>query len=304
MSSARDAQAGQSARRCMAIVPAYLAAATLADTLNSLTRDNADSIDGVVVVVSPGDDSAKVAAAFDGVEVVVADRRLSAGAARNLGRLRCSAATWLLLVDADVTLASGAVAAMLEFAGDEGLDAVGPRILSHGAVVVSWLRHLLEFKDADRGRACAWLLPSAALLCTASAFDRVGGFPDMWPGEDLVFCHQLGAEGLVVGRAQSVMAWHRHPPGMAVMLVHQYRLGATAGAARLLTGMRGALFARRPVLLPLLALGRSARAVAWLLRYRPAEILIFALLWPFYLAGLCAWSFGFWAAVRPSAARP
>lgn len=277
----------------MAIVPAYLAGVTLADTLVSLTRDNVDSIDGVVVVVSPGDDSAQVAARFGGVDVIAADRRLSAGEARNLGRSQVGDVAWLLFVDADVTLPRGAVAAMREFAEAQGFDAVGPRILSRRSSAVAWLRHLLEFKDADRGRACAGLLPSAALLCRAKAFDAVGGFADMWPGEDLVLCHQLEREGLQLGRLQSVTAWHRHPPGISAMLVHQYRLGATARAARLLTGMRGASFARHRVLVPLLTMGRGARAVVWLLRYRPREILIFIVLLPLYLAGLGAWSLGF-----------
>jgi hypothetical protein len=57
---------------------------------------------------------------------------------------------------------------------------------------------------------------------------------------------------------------------------------------------RGTVFVARPWLAPVILAGRFARAVAWLVRYRPRSLAYFAWLSPLYLAGLGAWTFGFY----------
>ena len=293
------------------IVPAWRAEATLARTLRSLFDSNREALDRVIVVTEASDGSARVARSFSGVELVELDRRASAGRARCLGRASagCSATPsgsrggaapdaggLLLFLDADCALAPGAAAAMIEALEGGGLDAVGASIQGEGGGAVGWLRHLLEFKDFEPGvpvRTPAFV-PSAALLVRARAFDLAGGFPDMWPGEDLVFCSRLLAGGGRLGRTDRAVATHLHPGGLAAYVAHQYRLGTTSARARTMTAaMRGRAFAEHRWLTPLLFFGRAGRAAAWLVRFRPRELPRFAALLPLYLTGLAAWTAGF-----------
>jgi len=290
-------------RRCTAIVPAYLAEATLGATLDGLLHDNADAVERVIVVTSPGDESASLAAARADVDVIASSTRLSAGAARNLGR-RCAAdAELLLFVDADCRAEPGAVARMIDSLAGRRLAAVGAVIACGGGGAIAWLRHLLEFKEAASEEAgpWPWMLPTAALLCRADVFDALGGFPDMWPGEDLVFCHRMFAAGHPVAKVVAAKFHHRHPRGLRRMLRHEYLLGATSARARKLTGMHGSAFVRRPWLAPALLAGRAGRAALWLARHRRSELPLLALLSPLYVIALAAWTAGFTREARAGA---
>ena len=287
--------------RCTAIVPAYLAENTIARTLRSLVEDNADAIERVIVVCSPGDSTSEIARRFDGVDVVAACERLSAGRARAVGREQAPSARLLMFVDADSALDAGAVGTLIDALDARGLDAVGAAIVREGGGGVAWLRHLLEFKESEVGVPAANppMLPSAAFLCRADVYDRAGGFPDLWPGEDLVLCGRLRAAGARLAKIDSAVARHLHPDGLGTFLAHQRRLGATSARARLEVDMPGRVFVARPWLVPLLVAARAGRGVAWVARYRRRELGRFAALAPIYLAGLASWGLGFAsAAVR------
>lgn len=267
-------------------------------------------------MVSPGDDSARVARAVardleadalepgpsdlaeraPRVDIVEAGRRLTAGRARDVGRELAGDAETLLFVDADCRLPAGAVALLAEALDDDGRAAVGASVSSSGRPrIVAWLRHLLEFKDAEpgAGNGTPWLVPSAALLVRADALDRAGGFPDLYPGEDWVLCARLRELGLTVRRLDTVVVDHVHPPGWGRMFAHQYRLGLTSALARTMAALPGAAFARRPVLVPLLFAGRLGRGTLWMLTNRPRELPLFILLFPLYVAALATWTAGF-----------
>jgi GT2 family glycosyltransferase len=277
------------------VVPAWRAAGTIARTLRSLVRDNGEAVERIVVVVSDDDGTARIAREFDRVETVILSERATAGRARNVGRAHAHGARRLLFVDADCALAAGSARTMIERLEAGDLAAVGAAIIGEGGGAVGWLRHLLEFKDSEPGvRAHApRFLPSAALLVRAEAFDLVGGFPDMWPGEDLVFCGRLRRVGGRMEKVDGALASHLHPAALGEFLRHQVALGATAARARSIEPMRGSYFAARPWLAPALLVGRFARCLVWLGRYRPRALGRFAYLMPLYLLGLFAWTLGF-----------
>lgn len=249
-----------------------------------------------ILVVTSRDDASATAAErhreFDPrIEVIRASSPLSAGAARNLGRTATNAAL-LLFVDADCWLESGGARALHRELESRSLDAVSACVRRDGGGAVARVRHALEFKEAEGRRAAPahWLPPSTTMLCRASAFDAAGGFPDMFPGEDLVLSHRLRTLGHHVERSDGVSTWHQHPPGLVTMLRHQYRLGSTAAAARATSSMHGSLFVRFPLLAPLLLPARLMRVVRWYAAHDPAWV-IAAL--PLLAVGLGAWTAGF-----------
>lgn len=283
--------------RCTVVIPAFRASSTLARTLDSIIQANAEAVGKVVVVCSPASDreQVEIARGRDGVVVVESERRLSAGAARNLGRTQAPDEGLLLFVDADCALDPGAASCLRRVLIDGAAATVAASVVNAGSGAISRVRHLLEFKDSEPGvpQNPAWMTPSATILCTSEAFDAVGGFPDMWPGEDLVFCWRLASRGLRTLRTWDATTRHLHPPGTAALLRHQYRLGRTSAQARLMADLPGVFWARSPLLAPVLMVARLVRAAVWLLRYRPASLPVSILLLPLYLAGLSAWTLGF-----------
>jgi GT2 family glycosyltransferase len=264
-------------------------------TLEALLEDNRGFVDDAIVVVSGDDDCAVgVVAGYGRASLVRSSRRLSAGAARNLGRCHASTASSLLFVDADCAPTAGSVARMLAAAERTGAAAVGATVKAAGAGTIGWLRHVLEFKDAEHGAGVV----SATLLCDPDAFDAVGGFPDMWPGEDLVLCERLVRNDCTVLRLDEAVTVHLHPAGWRPFLEHQYRLGRTSAVARAMTRMRGEGFVRRCWLVPLLPVARCVRGLVWLLRHEPRRLPLFILILPLYLAGLMSWTVGFSRASR------
>jgi glycosyltransferase involved in cell wall biosynthesis len=281
--------------RLVAIVPAFGAGGTLRRTLDALLQDNRGFVDEVIVVVSGDDDRAVgIVAGYGRAMLVRCEDRLSAGAARNLGRRCAPTAARLLFVDADCAPAAGCVARMIAAAARTGAAAVSATVKGAGAGMIGWLRHVLEFKDAERGVGVV----SATLLCDPDAFDAAGGFPDMWPGEDLVLCERLGRDGRTILRIDEAVTIHLHPGGWRPFLEHQYRLGRTSAVARAMTRMSGAGFVQQRWLTALLPVGRAVRAAVWLARHEPRGLPLFILALPLYVAGLMSWTVGFSRASR------
>ncbi len=280
------------------MVPAYRAQATLAATLRALIEDNGDSVERVVVVASPGDAGADIAAAMSAscprIEVLRLPVRADAGSARNLGRARAGGSL-LLFVDADCKPRAGSVAVLMATLRERKLAAVVPRLAGEGGGLCGWLRHVLEFKEAagHGPPPPGWTPPSATFLCRMEIFDEVGGFPAMWPGEDLVFFSKLAAAGHEFAVEGNAVCVHTHPGGWGRMFRHQYRLGATSALARRLAVAPGKVFVEIPWLSPLLLFGRAWRGLRWFVRYRRLELPLLLAVSPLYIIALGVWTFGF-----------
>ncbi|HXC52787.1 MAG TPA: glycosyltransferase family A protein [Candidatus Limnocylindrales bacterium] len=204
----------------------------------------------------------------------------------------------LLFVDADCRLEAGGAARLASELERSAAAAVTPRIVGTRGLVAR-ARHILEFKEAASMRTApfAWLPPSTVMLCRTHAFDSAGGFPDLWPGEDLVFTQALRDGGGVVRRTSDVAAVHDHPRGVLAMLRHQWRLGRTAAIARRMRPMPGSALAKSALLAPLLFPARTIRIALWQFREGPAPLAWTLALSPLLLAGLAVWTSAFTAQV-------
>jgi GT2 family glycosyltransferase len=281
--------------RCAVVIPAHGAAVTIARTLRAIASEARQvPLDTPIVVASPADDTAEIALRL-GARVIETPERLSAGLARNVGRRHAGDRELVLFVDADCAPEPGSLGMLQDDLRRRSLDAVGASVLADSDNVTAWVRHALEFKDSEPGVEPAWpgFVPSATFLCRTSAFDAVGGFPDLWPGEDLVLCSRLLRAGFRVRRVDAAVTLHRHPVGIANLLKHQYELGATSARARRMTKLDGQFFARHGTTAPLLFAGRSMRMLRWLYRHRRSELARGCVASPLYAAGLSAWCAGF-----------
>ena len=290
-------------------VPAYRSSGSVARTLRSLCHEQEGAVERVIVVASGVDQAehaalAAVVPALPGgrVTLLTSRARLSAGAARNLGAREAGQAGWLLFVDADCRPARGCVQLLLAAARREGLAAAAAAVVRDGGGAVAWTRHALEFKHHDSVGTSPWpwLCASATMLCRRADFELAGGFPDMWPGEDLVLCTRLRDRGGRVRRVSEALTWHLHPAGFGEMLRHQVALGRTSALARTEHGVQGNALSGRVWLAPLLFCGRAVRTLAWYARYRPVELWRVFVFAPLLGAGLAAWCKGFASGLRIS----
>lgn len=291
---------------CVAVIPARRSEQTIGATLESLRLGNASFVDRVLVVTSSGDPTAEVVRRWSErdprVQLVAAPAPMTAGAARNAGCRAADAATELFLfLDSDCRLEAGGARRLAGELERRGAAAISARVLGDPALVAR-ARHILEFKEAASRRPPppAWLPPSTAMLCRRDAFERAGGFPDLWPGEDLVFSQALRDQGGLVLRSDDVVVLHRHPRGVLEMMRHQKRLGSTAAVARLARAMPGSDFTRSPWLAMLLMPARTIRIAAWQAGEGSAAIAWTLLLAPLLLAGLLLWTTGFVSVVAAS----
>jgi len=311
---------------CVVVIPARRSEQTIGATLESLRLGNASFVERVLVVTSRCDPTAEVVRRWSErdprVELVLGPAPRTAGAARNAGRQAASEAPprpiaaseapprpmaageapdLLLFVDADCRLDAGGARRLADELERRGAAAICARVLGDGALVAR-ARHILEFKEAASRRSPppAWLPPSTAMLCRSEAFDRCGGFPDLWPGEDLVFSQTLRDQGARVLRSDDVVVHHQHPRGIAEMLRHQARLGSTAAIARMTRTMPGSAFTISPWHAVLLMPARMIRIAAWQLGEGRAAFVWCLLLAPLLVAGLFLWTSGFVSAVAAS----
>ena len=201
-----------------AIVVAYKTPGELAAAVASL---QAGSITPEEIIVvdngAPDGEPLRGRSEWRGVRVELAPANVGYGAGCNIGA-RSATGNELLVLNADVVLSAGAVAAMrARLASDPRIGVVGPRILSGGEIQLSArafpsfrtgllgrrsrLTRLLirvrrlpaEFRHTyGSGGAVDWV-SGACMLVRREAFESVGGFDDRYwmYWEDADLCRRL-----------------------------------------------------------------------------------------------------------------
>lgn len=163
-----------------AIVVAYDSAEVLPACLSALT---AEGVPAIVVDNASGDGSGEVARAH-GARVIVNARNEGYGRANNQG-VAAAATPFVLIVNPDVEIRPGAVAALLAAAGRySGAGMLAPRIVEPSGRVFLQPRSLLSPPHLNRsgamampeGDACLPFLSGACLLIRRELFASLGGF--------------------------------------------------------------------------------------------------------------------------------
>lgn len=168
------------ASQITAIVVAYDSAEVLPACLSALAGEG---IPAVVVDNASGDASAEIASRH-GAIVIANARNEGYGRANNAGVAAC-ATPYVLIVNPDVEIRPGAIAALLEAAGrysDAGM--LAPRIVEPSGRVFLQPRSLLSPDHLNRsgamivpdGDACLPFLSGACLLIRRELFLSLGGF--------------------------------------------------------------------------------------------------------------------------------
>jgi glycosyltransferase involved in cell wall biosynthesis len=177
-------------RRLSIVVPAYNAAATIAETVAS-ARNAADALSGVdceIVVVDDGSADATVevvrdASAGDDRVHVHRHRRNRGGAAARNTAVEAATGDWLFCLDADNLLDASSLVAIVELAGTGAFDIVAPAETryfrtSREQPTHSWLWERDTLDIADVLRMYETPVASGNYLYSLDAWARAGGYPE------------------------------------------------------------------------------------------------------------------------------
>ncbi len=203
-----------SAADVTAIVVAFDSAHALPDCLMALAREGGDTI---VVDNASTDGSAELAERY-GAAVIRNARNEGYGRASNIGA-RAAGGGYLLIVNPDVVLDEGAVAALLAAARrypDAGM--LAPRLVEADGRVFFQPRSLLPaylpnppgWLSVPEGDVCTPFLSGACLLVRRQTFLELGGFDEsiflFYEDDDL--CRRLADAGRALVHVNAAIARH------------------------------------------------------------------------------------------------
>jgi glycosyltransferase involved in cell wall biosynthesis len=193
------------------VIPVLNGDRWLADQLDALRRDSAQPFETVVVDNGSTDDSVAIARSFArDMTVVIADasERRSHGFARNTGA-RTATGDLLIFVDADDVIAPGYVSALASALGDE--EFVAARMDSD-KLNEGWRRCARSLPQAEglAGGAAPWAY-AGTLGIRRGTFERLGGFAEDFPAEDVDFGIRAHESGVLLTFVSDAVLHYRYP---------------------------------------------------------------------------------------------
>jgi glycosyltransferase involved in cell wall biosynthesis len=278
------------------VIPAYGQCPHLPDVIDAILSQSIQPKEIVVAHSGCFDPTGALAAKSGLIRVFHSDRRLLAGAARNLGAQHARG-RWLAFLDADAKPTRTWLERLIEAAGDRDdrllIGSIGFEVSGGYWGLCLWVT---EFSAIHPGLPDGEKVDgaSANMMVPAAAFRRCGGFPTKFqPGEDTVLYARLREAGLTQLFCAAAEARHYNPAGIRHFLGHQYKLGLWSAVCRRVLPLRGHLAARFWPLAPALWLGRLYLIVTRLWRKGAIELLKALLLLPGIVLGLLVWNVGF-----------
>lgn len=284
------------------IIPAYGASDTLEWCLEGVEEHSCGLEPEVTVVVS-GDEagSRELADRFRDVRFVLAGERLYSGQARNVGA-GVSSGRYLVFLDADCRPCEGWLAA-IESARCLGYDAIcgaqenhdpgsapgtAEYLISHATYSPAVPAHLIARETAG----------SANLCVSRDLFDRCGGFPGTERANDYLFSRALHSLGVDIRFEPRSRVVHRNAATAAEHMAGQRMRGYSNAMARFRSGAEASSIRGFAPLAFALFPVRAYRLAKLCIRVRPGSPAEMLRATPLAVAGLLAWTWGFYEAAR------
>jgi hypothetical protein len=202
------------------VIPAYNAADTIAETLESLRGQSSDAWEAIVVDDGSSDATAEIVQGFSGRDArirLIRQQNAGEAAARNSGIAQAQY-EWLLFLDADDWIAPSHLEKLTAALSDDpGLDAVhcgSARVAPDGTLIVE------EYQPPAGDMFAVWARRSAfpvhACIVRKSVVDVVGRFdPSFKKSPDWDLWQRVARTGARFGAVREVLAYYRMRPNAA-----------------------------------------------------------------------------------------
>ncbi|MFN7971881.1 MAG: glycosyltransferase [Acidobacteriota bacterium] len=279
------------------VIPSYESSRTIGATLASLESQDYDGPLDVVVVRTGADDGTDtIVRERDGLKVrlVTQDERAFAWRARNMGAEKARGEIFAFL-DADCTALPGWLSSIAHSAG-HGVRAQGGAIETRppktiGACAEEFLE-TLEFHPRGKPRTLPFA-SAANSAYDAELFRSVGGFPDVKLGEDMLLGERVKKLGVPISFNPEMSVLHDNAVDFPRFLRKQREHGIYSARIRSASELKGSVFVRQPLLLPLLPPARLARLTTRAARISPGLLVSLLALSPVLTLGVLSWTWGF-----------
>ena len=280
------------------VIPCLGHAEELTTCLRSLSAQSRLEGSEVIVVDSAWDENVAAAVSpFPFAKLIRSRDTLSPGAARNLGVLHTHG-EGLAFLDADCIAEAGWVEqARAVLAAGHAL-AGGPVLDERPFHPIAWADNRLQFADFQAGRPAgtARYFPGCNMVMPRRIFSEAGGFvPDPLAGEDTLLCAEVASR--YPGKLYfdpRLRVRHNGRKHLKNMLAHQRSLGYRRGHSQLHLDAGYRLLARRRALAGLVILRRLGYISLRTAQYDSAGLIRSILFMPWLIAGLVAWTAGFY----------
>jgi GT2 family glycosyltransferase len=277
------------------IIPSYHQKHVIFDALASVLRQKTDFQYEIIVVESSGDDTADlVKKRYPKVRVIELAERAFPGTARNEA-IRVAKGKYLAFTDTDCVVHEDWLQELVE-SHKRGYRAVGGRVKNGTAKSIKGtVDYLLEFSDLVKPfeTTSNTHFGTCNLSIEKQVFAEQGLFIDQVKGSDSLYCRRIKEKGIVLFQQPKAVIWHRNRTRFSKILKNQYDLGYGAAINRQKYNLKGKVFVKHPILIPLLPFVRAAAIAFRLIRYSPIDFLKFVILSPLIFFGLVRYTAGF-----------
>ena len=277
------------------IIPSYNQKHVIFDALESVLRQKTDFDYEIIVVESTGDDTAeRVRQRYPTVKVIELRQRAYPGAARNEA-IRAARGRYLAFTDTDCVVDENWLQRLVD-SHRRGYKVVGGMVRNGTPKsIAGTVDYLLEFNDLIKPYETTdnTHFGTCNLSIEKEVFANHGMFIDQVKGSDSLYCRRIKEKGEELFHQPQAVIWHRNRTDWKKILKNQYELGYGAAINRHKYNLKGKVFVKYPILIPLLPFVRIAAIGNRLLRSSARDFVKFVLLLPFVFYGLFRYTMGF-----------
>lgn len=278
------------------IIPSYKQKNVIFDALDSVINQKTDFPFEIFVVESSGDDTASlIRERYKNINVIELKDRAYPGTARNQA-INMAKGKYLAFTDTDCIVDQYWLQNLVD-AHKRGYNVVGG-LVKNGtpSSIAGTVDYYLEFSEFVRHLESSNY--SHFGTCNVSfkkrVFDQYGLFVDQIKGSDSLYCREIRKKGEQLYYQPKAVIWHRNRRDIKKIFKNQYELGYGAAINRCKYDLRGKIFAKYPILIPLLPPARLFLIGKRLLISRFWDFLKFVVLLPLLFCGLSVYAMGFY----------
>lgn len=279
------------------IIPCRNSERTIRQCLDAIVNQRTSIPFDITVIDSSTDQTPQIVEReFPSVHLIHLEKRVFAGAARNLG-IRATRAPYCLMIDSDCVAEPDVIERVVAQHQDRDYAAVGGSLANGTPNSISGsIGYLIEFREftPTAPLRLETSVPTANVAYRRETLERFGCFDeDMWLAEDILLHWKMHQAGELILFDPAIKVKHLNKTGWRQVLGYQIDLGRLSAVARRRGGLPGGFLLKYPPLILLMPFARLFRAVTWFAKHDRQVLLVFLLIWPMYLLAAGFWSFGF-----------
>lgn len=277
------------------IIPSYNQKHVIFDALETVLRQKTDFPYEIIVVESTGDDTADlIRQRHPSIKVVELQQRAFPGTARNHA-IRMARGEYLAFTDTDCLVDDRWLQELVD-SHRRGYKVIGGMVRNGTPKsITGTIDYLLEFSDLIKPYESTdnTHFGTCNLSVQHDIFKDHGLFIDQVKGSDSLYCRRVREKGVDLFHQPKAVIWHRNRTKLSKIIKNQQELGYGAAINRHKYNLKGVVFVKHPILIPLLPFARIAAIGRRLLICSKADFVKFILLLPIIFYILLRYTGGF-----------